>query len=166
MDKKLEFNHSSFLFYDRCMKLIFLDIDGVMNSATGTGPYIADMEVSKLALLKKIIAETQSEGIVLISDRRYSSVYMNQFIEALDQFEIFMVGETRRPKDFEEDIDDNRGKQIKDYLENSNEYIDRIVILDDNDEGISQYFDEEFIQVNRFYGLTNEVCDKIKKVLL
>ena len=56
--------------------------------------------------------------------------------------------------------------QIKDYLESSNEYIDRIVILDDNDEGISQYFDEEFIQVNRFYGLTNEVCDKIKKVLL
>ena len=147
------------------MKLIFLDIDGVMNSATGTGPYLADMEISKLKLLKEVIEETKASGIVLISDRRYSEVYMKQFIEALDQFEIYMVGEIRRPKDFEEDIDDNRGKQIMDYLSNSKDFIERIVILDDNDEGISDYFEEEFIHINRFYGITKENCVKIKMVL-
>ena len=73
------------------MKLIFLDIDGVMNSATGTGPYLADMEVTKLELLKKLIVESKCDGIVLISDRRYSSIYMREFIDALDQFEIYMV---------------------------------------------------------------------------
>lgn len=146
------------------MKLIFLDIDGVMNSATGTGPYLADMEVSKLELLKKLIVESKSDGIVLISDRRYSSTYMREFIDALDQFEIYMVGELRRPKEFDEDIDDNRGKQIMDYLSNSGNDIERIAILDDNDEGISDYFEEEYISVNRFYGLTPEICDKVKAI--
>ena len=146
------------------MKLIFLDIDGVMNSATGTGPYLADMEVTKLELLKKLIVESKCDGIVLISDRRYSSVYMREFVDALDQFEIYMVGELRRPKEFAEDIDDNRGKQIMDYLSNSGNDIERIAILDDNDEGISDYFEEEFINVNRFYGLTPEICNKVKDI--
>ncbi len=146
------------------MKLIFLDVDGVMNSATGTGPYLADMEVSKLELLKKLIVESKCDGIVLISDRRYSSVYMSEFIDALDQFEIYMVGELRRPKEFDDEIDDNRGKQIMDYLSNSGNDIERIAILDDNDEGISDYFEEEFINVNRFYGLTPEICNKVKDI--
>lgn len=52
------------------MKLIFLDIDGVLNSSSGSGPYLSDMEVSKLELLKKLIIETNSLGIVITSDRR------------------------------------------------------------------------------------------------
>ena len=147
------------------MKLIFLDIDGVLNSANGTGPYIADMEVSKLELLKKVIGETGVEGIVLISDRRYSEPYMKQFIDALDQYEIFMVGQTRRPKEFEEDIDDNRGKQIMDYLENLKDNIEKIVILDDCDDGISDFFKEEFIRTDRFYGLNEQIVNEIKERL-
>ena len=54
-------------------------------------------------------------------------------------------------------IDDNRGKQILDYLSSLKEEIDKIVILDDNDDGISNFFEEEFILVNRFFGLNNSV---------
>ena len=54
-------------------------------------------------------------------------------------------------------IDDNRGKQILDYLSSLKEEIDKIVILDDNDDGISNFFEEEFILVNRFSGLNNSV---------
>lgn len=136
-----------------------------MNSSTGTGPYLADMETSKLKLLKGVIEETGSCGIVLTSDRRYSNVYMKQFEDALDQYEIYMVGETRRPKDLEEDVNDNRGKQIMDYLSNSKDLIEKIVILDDNDDGISNYFKDEFIKINSFYGLSKETCVKIKAVL-
>ena len=120
------------------MKLIFIDIDGVMNSAMGKEPYMADMEVSKLKLLKSIIDDNGVFGIVLTSDRRYSKVYMKYFIDALDQFEIFMVDMTRWPKSIEEDIEDNRGKQIRDYLVNNK--ADKFVILDDMDDGISDYF--------------------------
>ena len=51
-----------------------------------------------------------------------------------------------------------------DYLSNSGNDIERIAILDDNDEGISDYFEEEYISVNRFYGLTPEICDKVKAI--
>lgn len=145
------------------MKLIFLDIDGVLNSATGKEPYVSDMEVEKLKLLKKLIDDSGSSGVVITSDRRYSKVDMEDKTEAFDQFEIFIVGETRRPN--QDDLEDNRGKQIMDYLSSSKEDIDRIVILDDNDDGISNFFEEEFILVNRFFGLNDNVYQKALEIL-
>ena len=145
------------------MKLIFLDIDGVLNSATGKDPYISDMEVEKLLLLKKLISDSGAAGVVITSDRRYSKVDMKSKLAAFTKYDIPVVGETRFPN--QDDFDDNRGKQILDYLSTSREDIERIVILDDNDEGISDLFFEGFIQVNRFYGLNNEVYEKALKVL-
>ena len=145
------------------MKLIFLDIDGVLNSATGKEPYVSDMEVEKLKLLKKLIDDSGSSGAVITSDRRYSKIDMEDKTEAFDQFEIFIVGETRRPN--QDDLEDNRGKQIMDYLSSSKEDIDRIVILDDNDDGISNFFEEEFILVNRFFGLNDSVYQKALEIL-
>ena len=145
------------------MKVIFLDIDGVLNSASGKEPYISDMEVEKLKLLKKLINESGSSGVVITSDRRYSKIDMEHKTEAFDQFKIFIVGETRRPS--QDDLEDNRGKQIMDYLSSSNEDIERIVILDDNDDGISNLFEEEFIHVNRFFGLNEEVYLKALEIL-
>ena len=145
------------------MKVIFLDIDGVLNSATGKEPYISDMEVEKLRLLKKLIDDSGSSGVVITSDRRYSEIDMKHKTVAFYQFEIFIVGETRRPN--QDDLEDNRGKQIMDYLSSSKEDIDRIVILDDNDDGISNFFEEEFILVNRFYGLNEEVFHKALNIL-
>ena len=147
------------------MKLIFLDIDGVMNSSLGKEPYLADMEVSKLNLLKKLIDNSNSTGIVLTSDRRYSKVYMKEFINALKEYDINLVGIIRNVKELEEDINDNRAKEIMDYLVDSNEDIDSIVILDDNDDGISNLFNEEFILVNRSYGLNEEVYNKAIEIL-
>ena len=145
------------------MKLIFFDIDGVLNSATGKELYVSDMEVEKLKLLKKIIDDSGSSGVVITSDRRYSKVDMEDKTEAFDQFEIFIVGETRRPN--QDDLEDNRGKQIMDYLSSSKEDIDRIVILDDNDDGISNFFEEEFILVNRFFRLNDSVYQKALEIL-
>ena len=53
------------------MKLIFLDIEGVLNSATGKEPYVSDMEVKKLKLLKRLIDDSGSSDAVITSDRRY-----------------------------------------------------------------------------------------------
>lgn len=145
------------------MKLIFTDIDGVLNSALGNGPYVSDMEVDKLALLKKLIDLSGAEGIVIISDRRYSEVDMAHKMDAFDEYEIFVVGEIRRPND--DDLDDNRGKQIMDYINDSKELIDEIVILDDVDDGISELFFEDFIFVDRLYGLNSDIFVKALEVL-
>lgn len=64
----------------------------------------------------------------------------------------------------DEDIEDNRGKQIKDYINNNK--VDRFIILDDMDEGISSLFPNEYIQVNRFYGLDEEVAGIIRNKML
>ncbi len=145
------------------MKLIFLVIDGALNPATDKESYVSDMEAEKLKLLKKLIDDSDSSGVVITSDRRYSKVDMEDKTEAFDQFEIFIVGETRRPN--QDDLEDNRGKQIMDYLSSSKEDIDRIVILDDNDDGISNFFEEEFILVNRFFGLNDSVYQKALEIL-
>ena len=74
--------------------------------------------------------------------------------EEFEQYGINIIVVTRNPIT---GIDDNRGKQILDYLSSLKEEIDKIVILDDNDDGISNFFEEEFILVNRFSGLNNSV---------
>ena len=74
--------------------------------------------------------------------------------EEFEQYGINIIGVTRNPIT---GIDDNRGKQILDYLSSLKEEIDKIVILDDNDDGIFNFFEEEFILVNRFSGLNNSV---------
>ena len=145
------------------MKLIFTDIDGVLNSSRGRGPYISDMEIDKISLLKRLIDESGSLGIVITSDRRYSTIDMKHKIEAFDKFDISIVGELRRPNI--DDLDDNRGKQILDYLSSYKEDIDRIVILDDNDDGISSYFEDEFILLNRYFGLDENVYQKALGIL-
>lgn len=140
------------------MKLIFLDIDGVLNSAMGKDPYASDMEVEKLKLLKNLIKESKASGVVITSDRRYSKVDMKHKLLAFSSYGICVVGQTRFPN--QDDIDDTRGKQILDYLSSSKEEIEKIAILDDNDDGISNIFFENFILVNRFYGLNEETYKK------
>ena len=136
-----------------------------MNSSLGKEPYLADMEVSKLKLVKKLIDYSNSTGIVLTSDRRYSKVYMKEFINALKEYDINLVRIIRNVKELEEDINDNCAKEIMDYLVDSNDDIESIVILDDNDDGISSLFDDKFILVNRSYGLNDEVYNKAIEIL-
>ena len=145
------------------MKVIFIDIDGVLNSSFGKGPYISDMEVEKLLLLKKLINESGAYGVVITSDRRYSQIDMADKMKAFDEYEIFVVGEIRRPD--EDDPEDNRGKQIMDYLTTTKDRIDKIAILDDIDDGISNLFHEDFVQTNRLYGLDEDIFNKTIELL-
>lgn len=146
------------------MKIIFLDIDGVLNSTHGKGPYVSDMEIEKLTLLKRLLDNTNSSGVVITSDRRFSKIDMKNKFNVFSQYQIDVLGKLRLPND--EDHQDNRGKQINDYLLNSNEEIEKIVILDDNDDGISNLFYEDFILVNKFYGLNNEIYEKALRILM
>jgi len=143
------------------MELIFLDIDGVLNSASGKGPYESDMEISKLLLLKKLIDETKTSGVVLTSDRRSSEIDTNNKIKVFNKYGIYIKGIIRNQN--KEDFNDNRGKQIKDYLEDTILKIDKFIILDDNDYGISELFKDNFVLINSYFGFNEEY---FKKALL
>ncbi len=147
------------------MKIIFLDIDGVLNSSTGKGPYESDMETEKIILLKKLIDEASVDGVVISSDRRYSKIDMSHKKKIFDFYQMKIVGYTRRPKDIFDDPDDNRGKQIMDYLCCSNDGIDKMLILDDNDDGISNIFPEVFIKTNSVYGFNADVYNDSLRIL-
>ena len=142
------------------MKLIFLDIDGVMNSQSGKEPYLADMEIEKLLLLKSLAEDTKG-GVVLISDRRWSDSYLGEFRNALEHYQIPYTGKLNDSVDDEE----TRGQQILDFLSGLNEEVERIVILDDNDYGISSLFEDNFILVNKYFGLNEEVVKRAKDIL-
>ena len=145
------------------MKIIFTDIDGVLNSAKGEGPYESDMEMEKLLLLKQLIDETNADGIVITSDRRTSYADMLAKLAAFAHFDIPILGQTRAES--EVDLNDNRGKQILDYLADTKREIENIVIFDDIDDGISELFLEEFIQIDRRNGLTKEQKEAAKTLL-
>lgn len=145
------------------MKVIFLDIDGVLNSNEGSEEYLSFMEAKKLELLKELIIDSNADGVVLISDRRYSKYDVEDITFAFDEYEIMLLGMIRNPDD--DDLEDNRGKQIRDYLEEHGDEIEAICILDDNDDGISEYFQDEFILINHYYGLTREIVDEAIKIL-
>ena len=104
--------------------------------------------------MKKLIDDSYSFGTIITSDRRYSDIDIKHKRKVFEQYGINIIGVTRNPIT---GIDDNRGKQILDYLSSLKEEIDKIVILDDNDDGIFNFFEEEFILVNRFSGLNNSV---------
>ena len=78
-------------------------------------------------------------------------------------YQIPVIGQLRLPDD--NDPDDNRGKQIMDYISSQKENIDKIVILDDIDDGISELFFEDFIVVNRVFGLNKDIYKRVVKTL-
>ena len=47
-----------------------------------------------------------------------------------------------------------------DYLCSSKDDISQIVILDDNDEGLSDMYHEDFVLVNKFYGLKKDIYNQ------
>lgn len=143
-------------------KVIFIDIDGVLNSASGVEPFASDMEVKKLNLLHELIKETDSLGVVITSDRRCSKIDIKNKIDALQTYGINVLDCTRFPND---DDNDNRGQQIADYLSCTDFEIERILILDDNNDGISNIFEDEFILVDNTYGLDEEVYLKALDIL-
>lgn len=119
------------------------------------------MEVYKLELLKKLIINSNSDGIVITSDRRYSKIDLNNKINTFIKFGIKVI---RMNRSINKE-DDNRGKQIKDYLIHTKDIVDKIIILDDNDDGISSLFDDDSINVNHYYGLNEEIYKKAINLL-
>lgn len=130
------------------MKVIFLDIDGVLNS----DEYIEktqrlniegiekDVDKEKIKLLKKAIAETGAK-IVLSSSWRYTKNggYLKQL---LGEYGIFT--------DSTPFVNHERGKEIKQWLTKHPE-IDDFVILDDE---IFDSYDDELMK--KLVKISNE----------
>lgn len=122
------------------MKVIFLDVDGVLNSdeyfdktkSLNMQGIEEDIDIEKIKLLKKAINETGAR-VVLSSSWRYTR-NGQQLKELLSNYQIYV--------DSTPFIQNKRGLEIKQWLlENQN--VEDFVILDDE---IFDSYDDELIK--------------------
>lgn len=122
------------------MKVIFLDIDGVLNSDTYIEKQLdnssegieSEIDPATLILLKKAV-DTTGAKIILSSSWRIMRKY-NELEKFLMKFGISLSGKTPY-------VDGKRGLEIKQYL-SENKNIEQYLILDDE---IFESFDEELV---------------------
>jgi hypothetical protein len=166
------------------MNLIFLDIDGVLNSSsyakkhyeeTGKGLFMYDfVDSSRVELLLSFLNIHDGDvGLVISSSWRENT--LNDTISFFKEHELvaplakYIVGITPRL------YNDVRGDEI-DWFLNSIERseiekfaiksleIDRFCIVDDEDDMLDYQFDN-FIHVDSYVGLTESDIDKIEELL-
>ncbi len=138
------------------MKLIFLDIDGVMTSDTGKLNKVTHypFSISCVSVLNEIL-KTNDVKIILTSSWR-------TVFNAETQDLIFKEnGVIQTPAGQTKNIGYNhRNLEIKDYLQKRN--VESFVILDDM---LIEGFDENFVHINPKYGLTETYIEKINQIL-
>ena len=151
-------------------KLIFLDIDGVLNCHGH-----ADFEPSCVEQFNRVLAATEAR-VVISSAWRYlmldqpdcpKAMTISGFGTMLRTHKIFglvIVGHTGPDELFDEDPNP-RGRLIRHWLkENRGEPISRYVVVDDEDNGITEHR-LPFVRTDGNKGLTVEAADQIIQVL-
>jgi len=139
------------------MKIIFLDIDGVLNSASSClalggypqarsypgGGHWELFDPIACAVLRKIVGTTGANCVLSSTWRSMGAVYVAQLAQHL---RVPIVGVTRCDKG-----DEPRGEQIDDWLVEHPE-VSRYIIIDDNSDMLPHQ-EEFFVHVNGAYGL-------------
>lgn len=138
------------------MKLLFLDIDGVMNSNDGNldNTKLYPFSSSCVDVLNEILSAHKLRIIL-------TSSWRNVF-DAEKQCQVFKEnGVNQIPVGQTKDIGyKHRSKEIKEYLKNKK--VESFVILDDMQiDG----FDKNFVLINPSTGLTREYIERINNIL-
>ena len=149
------------------MNIVFLDIDGVLNTDKTCIFYDNEtiVEDDKLLLLKKLVEETQSK-IVLVStkkdywekkDKNKQGLYGAYLDEKFSEYGLTLYDKT---------IDDgiHRGLGVLAWKSRNN--TKNIVVLDDNEEGydaITKAF--YLVKISGGIGLTEQNLEKAKEIL-
>ncbi len=154
------------------MKIIFLDIDGVLN-CEGSRSHCAGyrgIDDKKVETLAKIVKATGAE-IVLIStwkdgwrkrDKAHQGILANYLDKKLKKQGLVVFDKTR-DSDGEECF--SRGEGISDYLENND--VENYVILDDYQfDYDSCSLTENYVKTDNYNGgLTEELAKKAIEIL-
>lgn len=147
------------------MKILFLDVDGVLNSrrtATAFNEFPWDVNPDDLrlfdnvaiGLVKKICNETDSK-IILSSTWRHQEGMFEKMAKVL---ELPIIGRTPIK------IGGNRGQEIQMWLDDHRGTVDKYAIVDDDSDmlGSQTHF---FVQTCQRNGILLEHYEKLIKVL-
>lgn len=141
------------------MKVIFLDIDGVVLPF-----YRKGFDESKMILLKEIVLNTDAK-IVLSSNWRLTQGRRDAVINELEKFGMVLYSCTGYQRDLANNKAEDRGIEIKQWLRNR--AIETFVVIDDLDilSSDPDFFKGKTILTNGFIGLTKEEADVATKIL-
>lgn len=158
------------------MKLIFLDVDGILNNTQNIKKYRLFLrgkrrllvDVKPVFYLKKLLEEIEKNNmdvkIVISSSWRLGSVLADWKKLFLHYFNNAEIVKGRTPYLYKD-----RGIEILELLEIAKEkgdIIDDYIVLDDDIEDIINHIpNNKVIKINRRYGLTNADIEQILKKL-
>lgn len=132
------------------MKLIFCDIDGVLNSEIGTAESgVLGIEEEKLYLLQALLESTGAE-LVITSKARFAESIYEERLKTIENSGI-KIRDAFRGKTLSSNP---KAIEVLAYLQNKCKDVDNVLILDDNDNDFSEYFKHNFILVSTKTGLT------------
>lgn len=142
------------------MKIIFLDLDGVLNN--WKHPDLID---EKNALILRKVIDRSGAKIVLTSSNKYSfqreglksieESYLEKYVKVLKRLGIYIYDVTPY-------IDEDKSKEIKTYLE-SNPFVTSFVIIDD--ELVSMDLRKYQVYLDLYKGLEEEHIKPILDIL-
>ncbi len=136
------------------MKIIFLDVDGVLNSIQDRFSWTIESD-KHLILLACIVRRTDAKIVVSSSWRNCG--LLDTLKKRLNDFSMSIYDKTK-------DIGE-RGVEIKEWLD-SHSGVESFVILDDEDFDIKSYFPNNFVKTNEEVGLQKEDAEKCIAILL
>lgn len=148
------------------MKVLFFDVDGVLNCSKTfkyntekykeTGVRLPKLDELKIQRLKKIVDETDCK-LVISSTWRKDIKMINgkahalerdaaELIEYLAKYDLYIFDRTGS------NSDNNRGKEIKEWIVNSQYDIESFCIVDDDTFDIKSEFSLDKIVKTYFHG--------------
>lgn len=141
----------------KSMKVIFLDIDGVLNDGVKIMETESDFpSKDHLDCLKAIVDATDAK-IVLSSTWRLFPAARNDIKNALRNVGLEFIDRTK-------ELPKGRGAEIKEWL-SRHEDVCQFVILDDDIDDIVTHFPENIVKTTFYQGLLPEHVEKAIKIL-
>lgn len=135
------------------MKVIFLDIDGVLNHRNS--PIVGgifDIDLSLVPILARIVKETGAE-IVLSSTWRILESNRKRVSHVLDLHGMKFIDRT-------DILNDERSIEILEWLHRHPE-VNKFVIIDDDSDAGTNGLGEFFFKTSWNNGLTDEIADRV-----
>jgi len=168
------------------MKVLFLDIDGVLNSDRTLYDDVS-LEDDLIMNLKAIIDKTGAK-IILSSSWRCIPSAVQKLMGKLDEHDLYLSGLTKdgvevstvealgfkpteRYTDTDysgscpKDITHDRGAEIAVWLDEHQDRVDSFVILDDEDYDIKLYYPSHLVLTRYETGLTEANVEEAIKIL-
>lgn len=145
------------------MKIVFMDIDGVLNFHNS-----ARLAESCMAVARHIADETGAK-FVLTSSWRDSVLFPEHWHDSDKRFIDTLMNHMGLPfigvtPYIDEDL---REVEIQEWLDSTSEEIESFVIIDDLDFGFPENFPDNFVKTSGFSarGLTEENAEKAIRIL-